>query len=97
MGEEYAHPVGQKKPNPWGLYDMHGNVREYCSDWYDEDYYSKSPTVAVDPKGPSSGDTRSLRGGSWVNYTYCLRCAERHGYLPGDRNSYFGFRVVRSQ
>jgi uncharacterized repeat protein (TIGR02543 family) len=94
-GQKYAHPVGQKKSNPWGLYDMHGNVREWCSDYYDDDYYSNSPSV--DPKGPSTSYYRSLRNGSWDIRERYLRCAYRTGYKPDLRNHYFGFRVVRSQ
>ncbi len=97
VGQDYAHPVGQKKPNPWGLYDMHGNVWEFCSDYYDKDYYSKSPSV--DPKGPrsSSGDTYSLRGGSWHSKVIYMRCSGRVLGLPGVRDNSVGFRVVRSQ
>jgi len=95
VGQEYAHPVGQKKPNSWGLYDMHGNVRELCSDWYDEDYYFNS--LSVDPKGPSSGKYRCLRGGSWFNSMGRLRCAYRYRCRPKFRNHSIGFRVVRSQ
>ena len=65
VDQEYAHSVGQKKSNLWALYDMHGNVTEWCNDWYDNGYYSNSPSV--DPPGPPSGTYRSLRGGTWLN------------------------------
>ncbi|MBC8216867.1 MAG: formylglycine-generating enzyme family protein [Planctomycetes bacterium] len=94
-GRKYAHSVGQKRPNPWGLYDIHGNVFEWCSDWYDKDYYSNSPSV--DPNGPSSGEARSLRGGSWLSYEYALRCSCRSLLDPDARNDVVGFRVVLSQ
>ena len=95
VGQKYAHSVGQKKPNPWGLYDMHGNVWECCSDWYDEDYYSNSPSV--DPKGPPLGAYRSLRGGSWGGDELNLRCSMRSYLSPDYRLHFVGFRVVRSQ
>jgi formylglycine-generating enzyme required for sulfatase activity len=95
VGQKYAHSVGQKKPNLWGLYDMHGNVCEWCSDWYDEDYYSNSPSV--DPNGPSSGASRSLRGGSWYGAGDYLRCSVRCLADPVVRGSLVGFRVVLSQ
>ncbi len=91
VGQDYAHPVGQKKPNPWGLYDMHGNVFEWCSDYYDENYYTNSPSV--DPNGPSSGISRSVRGGSWDNGESYLRCSYRSDY-PVSRGLLVGFRVV---
>ncbi|MAV38476.1 MAG: hypothetical protein CMJ59_23820 [Planctomycetaceae bacterium] len=62
VGQKYAHTVGQKKPNPWGLYDMHGNVWEWCEDWHGV-YHADA---ATDPAGPSSGSSRVSRGGGWT-------------------------------
>jgi formylglycine-generating enzyme required for sulfatase activity len=85
-----SHPVGQKLANPWGLYDMHGNVWEWCSDWK-VDY----PTGAVtDPTGPSSGSARVFRGGCWYYTARHCRSAPRY-YAPGSRNG-LGFRLVLS-
>ena len=85
-----THPVEQKRPNAWSLYDMHGNVWEWCQDWYGE-YPSGS---ATDPTGPSSGSGRVLRGGSWVGYAGCCRSARRGRFPPSFRSFYLGFRVV---
>ncbi len=95
VGQEYAHPVGEKKPNDWGLYDMHGNVCEWCSDFYGPDYYSNSPSV--DPNGPPSGNARSLRGGALNHLEDNLRCSRRPHAEPGWCLFETGFRVVRSQ
>lgn len=92
-GNKHAHAVGGKKANPWGLYDMHGNVREWVQDWFDKNYYRNSPTN--DPKGASSGRYRVNRGGSWYGYEGYLRSASRSANTPGDRDDYLGFRLVR--
>ena len=87
-------PVGSFRPNAWGLYDMHGNVCEWCSDWFDEGYYAKSP--GTDPQGPGTGKYRVLRGGSWIDDGHYCRSAFRSGYPATDRIRYYGFRVVVS-
>jgi formylglycine-generating enzyme required for sulfatase activity len=87
-----THAVGQKKPNAWGLCDMHGHLWEWCQDWYGEKYYSESPNV--DPQGTGKGGTRVLRGGSWYVSTWDCRSAYRYWGLPGYREPYNGFRVV---
>ena len=87
-----AHPVGAKLPNPWGLYDMHGNVWEFCWDWFGD--YPSEPVT--DPTGPLAGSTRVRRGGSYAMSATYSRSARREDSGPGDRNSRFGFRLLRS-
>ncbi len=89
-----TQPVGQKKPNLWGLYDIHGNVFEWVQDWYKGDYYLFSPSV--DPPGPDVGAERVLRGGSWFYDAYHLRVANRGRAAPDSRANHIGFRLVRS-
>jgi formylglycine-generating enzyme required for sulfatase activity len=92
-GYIYTAPVGQYDPNDFGLHDMTGNVWEWCSDWYDADYYQKSPSK--DPQGASAGDYRVVRGGSWDHARYYCRSAYRDLWWPFDRDDVIGFRVVR--
>jgi formylglycine-generating enzyme len=93
IGERYAHQVGLKKPNAFGLYDMHGNVYEWCHDYFEEDYYKQSP--AKDPTGPTSGSFRVLRGGSWGTDSRIPRSAYRSRCGAGGRPDDVGFRLVR--
>jgi formylglycine-generating enzyme required for sulfatase activity len=87
-----THPVGEKKPNAWGLYDMHGNVWEWCADMHGN--YTTS--AVVDPQGPPEGSRRVLRGGVWNIGAIGCRVASRIGLGPDTCGSYFGFRVASS-
>jgi formylglycine-generating enzyme required for sulfatase activity len=89
-----AHPIGRKMPNELGIYDMSGNIYEWCSDWYSPDYYRNSSRV--NPQGPDEGIKRVIRGGSWYFDSSGLRVAEREGANPDFRYGYIGFRLCRS-
>ncbi|MDR0722354.1 MAG: formylglycine-generating enzyme family protein, partial [Treponema sp.] len=89
---ESTHAVGTKQPNSLGLYDMSGNVREWCWDWVGS-YSSGSQT---DPAGPASGSERVWRGGCWASFIWSLRSANRGDYKPSYRDNSLGFRVVRA-
>ncbi|MFM7603827.1 MAG: formylglycine-generating enzyme family protein, partial [Prosthecobacter sp.] len=82
-----THEVAQKKANAWGLYDMHGNVWEWCADWYDDTLKG-----GTDPVGPTSGDSRVIRGGSWINVASYCRAASRGRRGPGSRSDDLAFR-----
>lgn len=92
-GFPWTAPVGKILANGFGLFDMHGNVFEWCQDFYDPEYYRFSPSI--DPAGPESGRARVVRGGSFYNHAGCSRSNYRDSNAPDEPNSHIGFRVVR--
>jgi len=94
--EDRTHPVKLKKPNQFGLNDMHGNVSEWCLDYYDSDYYKKSPTR--NPKGPNRGRVHVIRGTSWgSNMDTCdFRGTPGHRFSPNRSAGNWGFRIARN-
>ncbi len=93
IGEKYAHRVGLKQPNSWGLFDMHGNVSEWCLDCYDKQFYTRSPQI--DPLNKLSDNYRVVRGGCWLHYPVNCRSASRFRSRPDYRDYSLGFRLVR--
>ena len=93
VSEQYAHAVGVKLPNPWDLYDMHGNVLEWVQDYWVDGEYAKDNQL--DPTGPSTGSDRIYRGGSFRNSALRMRTSTRYHNLPSFRHGFVGMRLLR--
>jgi len=97
--EQFAHTVGTKLPNPWGLYGMHGNVMEWCRDFYDSNYYRGSPNTVVEPLGPPGDEDveayHILRGGSFRSLYHNTHSAYRYNNFGASHNSAVGTRLVK--
>jgi len=94
INEPYPHTAGLKTPNPWRLYDMHGNAAEWCRDWYDEKFYANPNAKNIDPENTTAGTQRVLRGGGWGQYPDSCRSAYRSKNTPSVRSCSYSFRVV---